>query len=163
MNYQDYPYTVEDISTICKRSKQAIYNLVKANREFINNNSITYQRKKMYNQDALLFFTNYYQVEAPEVDTLNETIKQEARSIEELQTEVKQLKEEVDTLKQLLEDKESERKELLQQNGALILTLQQEKQEKMLLLPAPRKTIGEWMKGLRTAFAKKIDPDPESK
>ena len=55
---------------------------------------------------------------------------------------------EIKRLNDLLAAKEEERKELLNQNGALILTIQQLQQEKMLLLPAPKKPLGERVKSL---------------
>ena len=67
---------------------------------------------------------------------------------ETLESELAALQAQIDELKKKLSDSEEERKELLRQNGALLLMLQQEKQEKALLLPAPRKTIAEKLKGL---------------
>lgn len=151
MNLQDYPYTIEDIARYCKVTKQSIYNLIRANKDFIDQNSRKYQRRIVYNKEALQYFTQYYQVEGPTLDSTDNAIKQEEGNTDTLQAEIKALKAELDTLRQQLEDKESERKELLKQNGALILTLQQEKQEKQLYLPAPKKTITERIKGL---FAK---------
>lgn len=148
MSNQEYQYTVDDIASICKVTKQSIYNLIKANKQFINENSRRHQRRLMYNQAALQYFTEYYQVEAPKVDTIEASIKQKTKDTEVLQAEIKTLQAEVESLKQRLAETEAERKTLLQQNGALILTLQQEKQEKLLLLPAPRKTMGERIKGL---------------
>ena len=50
---------------------------------------------------------------------------------------------------------EEERKELRQQVGMALSALQQEKQEKMLLLPAPRKTIAEKVKVFFSGHNKK--------
>lgn len=148
MSCQEYPYTIDDVATICKVTKQSIYNLIKGNKDFIGENSRKYQRRIMYNQSALQYFTEYYQVEAPEIDRIEEPIKQKTKDTDTLHEEIKNLKAELDTLKHQLEDTEAERKMLLHQNGALILTLQQEKQEKMLLLPAPKKTMGERIKNI---------------
>lgn len=54
----------------------------------------------------------------------------------------------IDALEAKLEAAEAERRELVAQNGNLLLLLSQEKQEKQLLLPAPKKTIGERIKSL---------------
>jgi septal ring factor EnvC (AmiA/AmiB activator) len=97
----------------------------------------------MYNQDAVNFCLNYYGKDKLIKDNKQDTVNFN----NELQDEIKALQAEIATLKQTLEDTEAERKALLQQNGALILTLQQEKQEKMLLLPAPRKGIKETIRG----------------
>lgn len=150
MSLKDYPYTIEDIAIYCKVTKQSIYNLIRANKEFIDQNSRKYQRRIVYNKEALRYFTQYYQVEGPTLDSTDDIIKQEESNTGALQAEIKALKAEIDTLRHQLEDKEIERKELLKQNGALILTLQQEKQEKQLYLPAPKKTITERIKGLFT-------------
>ena len=152
MSLKDYPYTIEDIASYCKVTKQSIYNLIRANKEFIDQNSRKYQRRIVYNKAALQYFTQYYQVDGPTLDSTDDTIKHEesttAPNIDGLQAQIKLLQAEIDTLRHQLEDKEIERKELLKQNGALILTLQQEKQEKQLYLPAPKKTITERIKGL---------------
>ena len=73
--------------------------------------------------------------------------EQKAR-IDALHAEIGTLHAEIDTLRKQLDDKEEERKELLRQNGALILTISQLQTEKQLLLPAPKQSIGERVKGL---------------
>lgn len=165
----EYQYTINDIKAAVKVSLQSLYTLIKKNQAFINDNSIRKQRKIYYNQAAMDFFISYY---SPDTDTTkkipDKTIdtetgggkaenplekpsyreeEQQAR-IDALQVEIKALHEEIDTLKAQLTAKENERVELLRQNGALILTLQQEKQEKMLLLPAPKKSFSDKVKSL---------------
>jgi len=68
--------------------------------------------------------------------------------IDALQDELDALHAEIATLREQLEAKEAERRELLRQNGALILTLQQEKQEKQLFLPAPKKSFADKVKSI---------------
>lgn len=162
MEQSNYQYTIEDISNICQKTKQSIYNLIKQNQGFIKNNSKRYGKRIRYNQEALNFFLDHYGMQTPGItqdtllDPLNDhnngttsTTSGEGKGnpLPAEQAKIEALQAEIDRLNQLLEDKEAERKELLNQNGALILTLQQEKQEKMLLLPAPRKGIGETIKG----------------
>lgn len=65
-----------------------------------------------------------------------------------LQRKIDALEAEREVLRKRLDATEAERLELLRQNGALILTLQQAQQEKMLLLPAPKKTLAEKIKSL---------------
>ena len=148
-----YEYTINDIQTKCKVSLQSLYTFIKKNKDFINENSTRKQRKIYYNQAALDFFVSYYKPEeAPEEPQKAEeqaAVSTSADSrIKELEAANEALKAEISTLKSQLESKEAERIELLRQNGALILTLQQEKQEKMLLLPAPKKSISEKVKSL---------------
>lgn len=147
MSYQEYQYTVNDIASKCNVSKQSIYNLIRNNRAFIKENSRKHQRRVLYNQEALNYFLSYYKRDTQETYTSENTVKPNVKDADNLQAEIKQLQEELELLKQQLAATEAERKDLLQQNGALILTLQQEKQEKMLLLPPPRKTIAERMRG----------------
>ena len=167
-----YQYTVEDLARYCQVSKQSIYNLISKNKDFVNDNSRKQGRKIKYNQAVLKLFLEYYGKETAAAD---EAEPQKQQPVEATETpleaaaafadeipaqdntaaaaeKIAALEAEVEALKQQLAEKEAERKELLQQNGALILTIQQQQQEKMLLLPAPKKTIGEKIKNL---FGKK--------
>lgn len=69
------------------------------------------------------------------------------KQIASLTEERDALRDRVQELEKKLAETEAERKSLFTQNGALLLMLQQEKQEKMLYLPKPKKTIGERIKG----------------
>ena len=143
-------YTINQISSIVKVSKQSLYNLIKKNQAFINENSRRIQRKVYYNQSALDFFVSYYNGEStPEMpQNAEEQVSLAEISIDALKAEIDALKAEIDTLRKQLDAKEEERKELLRQNGALILTISQLQTEKQLLLPAPKRSIGERVKGL---------------
>ena len=142
-------YTINEISSIVKVSKQSLYNLIKKNQSFVNENSRRIQRKVYYNQSVLDFFVSYYHGEgAPETPKTAEDLSPSVDSTEALKAEIDALKAEIDTLRKQLATKEEEHKELIHQNGALILTISQLQQEKMLLLPAPKKSIGERIKGL---------------
>ena len=166
----EYQYTINDIKAAVNVSLQSLYTLIKKNQAFINENSIRKQRKVYYNQAAMDFFISYYQPEQPadalkkwppaeDKDTKAEKAEkslpetsyreeeQQAR-IDALQAEIGTLHAEIDTLRKQLDAKEEERKELIRQNGALILTLQQEKQEKQLFLPAPKKSFGDKVKSI---------------
>lgn len=164
----EYQYTINDLATSCKVSKQSIYNLIKRNKEFVNQNSTRKQRTLYYNQDVLNFLLDYYNLEkAPSDNLIYEKIggdpqfsgtenslspTSSAEEVERLKAEynsqIAALKAEIERLKADLNAKEEERKELLNQHGALILALSQEKQEKMMLLPAPKKPFGERVKAL---------------
>lgn len=166
----EYPYTINDIRAVVKVSQQSLYNLIKKNQTFIRDNSTRKQRKIYYNQAAMDFFISYYQPELSTEEGKKELLaedcdtnpteaeksllersyreeEQEAR-IDALQVEIKALQGKLDALQKQLDAKEAERVELLRQNGILCLTLQQEKAEKMLLLPSPKKTLGEKVKSL---------------
>ena len=149
----EYPYTINDIKSKTNVSLQSLYNLIKKNREFIDKNSTHKQRKIYYNQSVMDFFTNYYNAEAtPETPPEAEEHAKEETSahlrIEALEAEKAALQAEISALRKQLEAKEAERLELLHANGALILTLQQEKQEKMLLLPGPKKSFADKVKSI---------------
>ena len=163
----EYKYTINDISATVKISKPSLYALIKKNSAFIKDNSIRKQRKIYYNQAVMDFFVSYYSPDTEKkipdevIDTdiaeeqaeksLSESSyreeEQKAR-IDALHAEIGTLHAEIDTLRKQLDDKEEERKELLRQNGALILTISQLQTEKQLLLPAPKRSIGERVKGL---------------
>ena len=163
----NYPFTIDDLASKCQVTKQSIYNLISKDKDFIKQNSSKQGRKIKYNQAVLDKFLAYYDKledeeatpEAPQQPTEAPTSVPEANPDETttkpteattgpLEAQIAALRQEVEELKKQLAAKEAERMELLKQNGALILTLQQEKQEKLLLLPAPKKTIGERIRGL---------------
>lgn len=165
----EYKYLISDIQEKTKVSITSLTAFKKKHQDFFNNNSTRIRRKIYYNQAAMDFFVSYY---SPDTDTdkkipdkmidtetgggqaenpLSESPyreEEEKARVNALQDEIKALREEIDALKAQLAAKENERVELLRQNGALILTLQQEKQEKMLLLPAPKKSISDKVKSL---------------
>ena len=165
-----YQYTIDEIATKCNVSITSINNLKKKHAEFINQNSIRRQRKIYYNQDAMDFFLSYYlpdqteekgknppsplnmdtaegQPEKSPLETSSTDRPHESQN-DALHAQIDALKAEIDALKKELDAKEAERKELIRQNGALILTLQQEKQEKQLFLPAPKKSFSDKVKSI---------------
>ena len=166
----EFPYTINDIRAVVKVSQQSLYNLIKKHKSFFHDNSTRRQRKVYYSQAAMDFFISYYQPEetpqegkmvklAEIIETdatqaektlLERSYREEAQEarIDALQAEIKALQGKLDALQKQLDAKEAERVELLRQNGILCLTLQQEKAEKMLLLPSPKKTLGEKVKSL---------------
>ena len=165
----DFQYTINQIASRCKVSITSINNLKKKNQDFINKNSMRRQHKIYYNQAAMDFFLSYYsadtdtdkkipdkiidtdkteeQAENPPSET-SYTDKPHESQLDELKAEIGALQTEIGALRKQLEAKEAERLELLRQNGALILTISQLQTEKQLLLPAPKRSIGERVKGL---------------
>lgn len=151
----EYQYTIKDIQERVNVSQQSLYSLIKKNKEFINENSTRKQRKVYYNQAVMDFFVSYYLPEkaipegsAPLNETLTEARESNESPLDALKAENDALKAEINVLRKQLDDKEAERLELLRQNGALILTLQQTQQEKMLLLPSPKKSFSDKVKSI---------------
>ena len=163
-------YTIDQLATASDVSITSINNLKKKNQELFQSNSVRKQRKLYYNQAVMDFCLSYYFPDGPintdkngltAEDTNTEVPKAENSPLESPSTdkphesqsdatkaEIDALKAEIDALKKQLEEKELERKELIRQNGALILTLQQEKQEKQLFLPPPKKSFSDKVKSL---------------
>lgn len=164
----EYKYLITDIQAKTNVSITSLTAFKKKHQDFFNDNSTRKHRKIYYNQKAMDFFMSYYSPEQPtkEVNSTpfnpneeegperNENPPFEGPSADEphesqpdaLKAEIEALKAEIDALRKQLEDKEAERKDLFHQNGALLLMLQQEKQEKMLLLPAPKKSLSDKFK-----------------
>lgn len=161
----DYKYTITDIQTKTNVSLQSLYKLIKKHQDFINENSTRKQRKIYYSQSAMDFFISYYQPdktpEAEKSTPINMPLEAtqtpidapsqsdtDKDTIDALQAQIGALQAQIDALQKQLDESEAERKELIRQNGALILTLQQEKQEKQLFLPAPKKSFVDTLKEL---------------
>lgn len=85
-------------------------------------------------------------VEAPE--TPLQSFFSPADDVKPTQEDKNALQAKIEALEAKLAEAEAERKELISQNSHLLLLLSQEKQEKQLLLPAPKKSIRERIKGL---------------
>lgn len=82
-----------------------------------------------------------------------ETISEGAEGETPTQEKINALQATIDALQAKLDAAEAERRDLISQNGNLLLLLNQEKAEKQLLLPSPKKSMGGW---IRRLFAKKI-------
>lgn len=145
----EFSFTIDDLTRQLSKSKQSLYLLFNKNKTFINQNSIRKQRKIFYNQAVLDYLTDYYTHGAP-VEAPTKPI--EAPSPEDrgdaAQSEIDALRAKIAVLEAQLEAKEAERAELFKQNSQLLLLLSQEKAEKALYLPAPRKSIGERFRSL---------------
>lgn len=174
----DFPYDIQDLSKLSKVSKATVYNFIKKNQDFIKENSTKIKTdstktkpKTMYSQGVLdLLLAQYGQgnddtiVSASDGGSLHQpsslpqnikkTPPEAPEAIEECKTTINALQTKIEALEAQIEALGEERRELIKQNGNLLLLLSQEKQEKALLLPAPKKTIGERLKGL---FSKSKD------
>lgn len=145
-------YTIAQIASKVKRSKQAIYKLLSNNKDLesiLPENTILVGRGKQYSKFILDWIKDYYsQIE----DTSNEkeaeeesteaTPKLDPVEVALLKQEIENLKEKLAIAEKLVEDSKAEKQELYQQNGALLLLLAQEKKEKQLFLEAPKEKTG---------------------
>ena len=138
----EYPYTIYQLCNKLGKSKQAIYALLAKKQELIQNNSIRNQRKIYYSQAVLDYLEDYYTNGTP-LNAPNKPIDVPALAHEEniTQTELDALHAKIKALEEKLEEKDKQVAELL-----MLLSL--EKQEKMLYLPSPKKSIGERIKNL---------------
>lgn len=155
----NFPYTIKDISSKVKKSEQSLYTLIKKNQDFIKQNSHKEGRFVRYNQAVMDWFIDYYgakqEEQQQEPQEAAQGGRQEASStpaedlpVELLKAKIEALEAENAALRERLNDSEEERKELRQQVGMALSALQQEKQEKMLFLPSPRKTFAEKVKNI---------------
>ena len=162
-----FPYDIEDLSRLANVSKKTVYEYKKKNKALFTENSTKVKAegktkpKTMYSQAVLdLLLAQYGQgndgtivgasaggnaTELPsEPQKRDETPPEAAEdksTITALQTKIEALEAQIEAL-------EAERRELLKQNGNILLLLSQEKAEKALLLPAPKKSFGERIKAL---------------
>ena len=145
----EFSLTIQDLVNEVSKSKQSVYQLFNKNSEFVKQNSIRKQRKVYYNQAVLDFLIAYYKDGAP-IEAEIKPIEAPAREDggEAAQAQIKALQEKIDMLEAQLEEVKKDRDETKEQLGIALLCLRQEQEEKKLLLPAPKKTIGERFKGL---------------
>ena len=164
----EYPYSIKDISIRVKKTEQALYCLMKRNQDFIKQNSRREGRFVKYNQTALDWFVEYYgaaqdessqqEQESSQQETTTETTTETAQegrqeaaevpvedlSAAVLRVKLEALERENADLRERLLAVDAERKELLKiVQGTAIASVQKEQ----LLLPPPRRTIGEKIKG----------------
>lgn len=161
-------YTINQLSTICKVSPQSIYKLLSKNQPLVKQFSTRQGRKIYYGQEVLDLLLKHYNLtqeegqtedtstnapktlsNAPEAEVEDNNTKP---TIEALQAQIESQKKQIEELQKQLAEKEAERKQLLEQNGQVLLLLSQERQELIKRLPAPKKTFGERLKGF---FGKK--------
>ena len=157
-----YQYSIDDLAAKCNVTKQSIYKLFAKDKDFIAANSTRRGRKVRYNQAVVNYVSEYYDVPALEVKDESTPAAAEETSdaevsrndtasdqlINDLETRIQELEKQIAELEAQLQKIDAERVELLRQNGALILSLQTEQQTTRALLPAPRRSIGERLKGL---------------
>lgn len=150
-------YSIKDISSRVKRTPQSLYNLIKQNKAFVDANSKKEGRKVLYNQAVMDWFVDYYgtsQDDGSHQETPPETAQEdrqepsgvpdEEMTVAVLRVKLEALERENADLRERLLSVDAERKELLKiVQGTAIASVQKEQ----LLLPPPRRTIGEKIKG----------------
>ena len=161
-------YTINQLATTCKVSTQSIYKLLSKNQPTVKQFSTKQGRKIYYGQEVLDLLLEHYglhQEEGQTEDTsanapktLSNGLAAEVEDnstqseIATLKAQIESQKTQIEELTKQLAEKDAERKQLLEQNGQVLLLLSQERQERIKLLPAPKKSFGERLKGF---FGKK--------
>lgn len=160
----EYPYSIKDISSKVGKTVQSLYTLIKRNQEFINQNSKKEGRFIKYNQAVLDWFINYYgvstadatpqdaQEDAQDASKLAADASSDEMSLIEAKARIAVLEAENKELRERLAKCDAEREAANQNLGMALSALTLEKQEKMLLLPPPRRSL---MAAIKSAFAKK--------
>ena len=137
-------FSIAQIASKVRRSKQAIYKLISNNQELgkiLPDNTITIGKGKQYSKAVLDWITEYYERIADSEGESQEA-EEEARAGADhvemalLRQEVEHLKEKLAMTEKMLEDVREEKRDLHKQNNGLVVLLAQEKKEKQLLLQA---------------------------
>lgn len=157
----EYQYAIEDLASLSGITTQSAYAFIRKNKAFVDEHSTRIHRKVKYSKAVLKLFLDYYKpdhgdetqtapIDAPADERIavpNNTVSlqefndQKQRYEEELakvRAERDALREQLDRAYQDLDARKQEVSDLIRQNGLVLLTLSQEKQEKQLLLEAPR-------------------------
>lgn len=144
-----YKYNISNLSTFTGKSKQSLYKLIKQNDAFFASHRQKEQQNVYFDEEAKAWFLKHYGIEedASKTDAREEKNQGSTSSKDYLQ-KIQELEEQVADLKERLRLAEEDHRELMKQHSLALLALQQEKQEKLMLLPAPKKTITERIKGL---------------
>ena len=135
-------FSIAQIASKVKRSKQAIYKLISNNQELgkiLPDNTITVGKGKQYSQSVLTWITEYYERIADSEGDSQDT-EEEARAGADqvemalLRQEVKHLQEKLEMAERQLEESKAEKTQLHQDYSAVLLLFAQEKAEKQQLL-----------------------------
>ena len=146
----EYPYSIKDISSKVGKTVQSLYTLIKRNQEFINQNSKKEGRFIKYNQAVLDWFINYYGVST--ADATPQDAQKDAQDASKLAADASSDEMSLIEAKARIAKCDAEREAANQNLGRALSALTLEKQEKMLLLPPPRRSL---MAAIKSAFAKK--------
>lgn len=137
-------YTIKEMKTIINRTEPTIYNYIRKDASFFEEHRIKQNKGGyLYDEIAVERLKSLLCVANGEGKPISSDEGQEIPHITPPVAELEELRGKYEALKKDFERVEAERKQLLEQNGNLLLLLSQEKAEKQALLPAPRRTIGE--------------------
>ena len=135
-------FSIAQIASKVRRSKQAIYKLISNNQELgkiLPDNTITVGKGKQYSQAVLTWITEYYERIA-DSEGEGQDAEEEARAGADqvemalLRQEVKHLQEKLEMAEKQLEESKAEKTQLHQDYSAVLLLFAQEKAEKQQLL-----------------------------
>ena len=154
-------YTLAEIAARVNKTQQSLYKFINKNKAFINSNCVSKGRNKFYNQAVMDRFLEYYGIPTQEQTNSNaqndQDIPQDApkqsessssveMSIQDALARIAVLEAENRDLRERLTKSEEERKEADMRVGMALSALHMEKEEKMRLLPPPRKSFFQTMK-----------------
>lgn len=155
-------YTIKELAAAVSITPQSIYNLKKTSvdfQELMDSHTVLKGRYRFYDEEILDFLKSYYSQEqrgSAAADTpLDDEEESAAAELERVKGELEaakiecmRLQMEIDPLKKEIEGLRADKMNYEQQNAQLLLLLAQEKKEKMLFLPKPKKTLGERIKAI---------------
>lgn len=170
-------YTIKQLCQMAHISQATFYRVSRENSEFsgiVEANRIKRGNSYRYGEPVRAWLLDYYAAsvdaktaECPSAATQGlsdvSSASTDESTLQELKRENEALRARTEQLEKLLDDERAERKELHQQNGHLLLLLSQEKQEKQLLLPAPKKSLRERWALLLGKWAEKAAGAAEQK
>lgn len=169
-------YSMKDLSSRVKKSPQALYSLIKQNESLssiIKENTEKNGRFINYGEPVLEWLMDYYKITPSAADGVGECFVEPeeqpipqptlptsptepilAAELSSAKAEIAALKTAIEALKNDLEKERAEKNDWKEQAGLALLALRQEQEEKKLYLPAPKKSLGQRIKGL---FSKKTE------
>ena len=164
-------FSIAQIASKVKRSKQAIYKLISNNQELgeiLPDNTITVGKGKQYSQAVLTWITEYYERIA-DIEGESQDVEEEARAGADqvemalLRQEVKHLQEKLEMAEKQLEESKAEKTQLHQDYSAVLLLFAQEKAEKQQLLLEVQEQKKIAIQEAETTEAEEATPEDEKK
>ena len=169
-------YSMKQLQAITGKPPQTINRLMRRNESLIAllpEHRIQQSNKQVFYDDVILdWLKEYFQLDKKEVvedgeegaitedkppevpkhsppaSTNDALIDELRRQVDDLEEQIERKDKVIADLEQQLKDKEAERLHFVSQNGQLMALLVAEKQEKQRLLPPPKATFGEKVRGL---------------
>jgi len=158
-------YTIKEIADKVHRSQQSIYAMIKKNQAFVEEHSARRGRMTTYDEEVMQWLADYYADEGhaegqkaaqDSAEAIGLRIELEAvkKDLEAVQARMEAIERERDELKERLTRSEEDKRAADERVGLALVALQAEKQEKLLLLPKPKRGIVE---RIMDKIAKKTD------